>query len=413
MAFRPFGFSSLATAFLLGVLTLLSGCGGGRGDSLGGSSSTSALTVSPSSTTGAVGQTLNFIIAGGLPGYNVASSAPSKTTVSAINLSGGLYSFTATLVSAGSVTLTVVDSNNTLVTVALTVTGSSNAALYTTAPGSITIASGGKVQYTIGGGTPPYSATSSNNSIVDTPSINNGTSLNFTGGASGSAIVTVTDSVGATTAINVTVANSAGAPLTTAAPGAITIGIGTQYEQSYAISGGTPGYSVTSANTNVATATLSPNNTTVTIVGVAAGVTTVNVSDATHATTVAINVNVATVSGTGFSTAPDTNTWTMGGACPADIPPYSVFFINGGVPPYTVTSSAPQIGTVMLAAPTGPVTASIAPVLISPVPPAISGGYFVVAWPNFPSCFGTGKANFNVMDSTGAVVSTLSTFQIN
>lgn len=324
--YRPFGFSSLATAFFLGLLTLLSGCGSGGGEPAAPTAA-GTLAISPSTSTGTTGQTLTFVVTGGAAGYTVTSNNPSIATVSAVTSSGGQYSFTATLISAGEVALTVVDSKN------------------------------------------------------------------------------------ATAATAVTVSASSAASLITSAPGTVTIGIGATYKQSYTIVGGTAPYAVTSANTNVATATSS--GATVTITGVAAGTTTVLVTDATGAASATITVNVAAVAGTGFTVLGNV-TWTIGGNadsdmtndCTGGIPPYAVYYVNGGIPPYTVSSTAPQIGTVMLTAPTAAVTASATTVTV-----AATGGSFVVAWPNSP-CVGSGTASFEVMDSTGTVVSPAPTFTV-
>jgi len=318
MAHRPSGFSFLATAFILGVLTLLSGCGSGSGGGTATATAT-ALAISPTTPTGSAGQTLNFVITGGAPSYTVTSSNPSVATVSAVSSSGGQYSFTATLTSAGVATMTVVDSKSTVVKTDVTVTA------------------------------------------------------------------------------------NAAASLITSAPSTVTIGVGVIYQQSYTIGGGTAPYTVTSANTNVATATSSGS--TITITGVAAGTTSVLVKDSTGTSSVTIAVNVAAVTGTGF-TVLGAGTWTITGACPGGVPPYAVYYINGGIPPYTVSSTVPQVGTVLSAVPTAAVTAAANTVWVY-----ATGGSFVVAWPNSP-CVGSGTASFEVKDSTGTVVSPAPTFVV-
>jgi hypothetical protein len=328
-AYRPFGFSFAAAAFILGVVTLLSGCGSGSGAPASSSAvTTSALAVSPASPAGTTGQTLVFVITGGSPGYSATSSNESIATLTQPVLNNGVYIFTAKLNSAGAVTLTVVDSKSATVPVAITVT------------------------------------------------------------------------------------TSAAASLITSAPKSVTIGIGAAYKQSYTIGGGTLPYTATSANTNVATAMPDPlNPSKVIITGVAAGTADVFVTDAAGTSSVTITVNVAAVTGTGFSVTGDT-TWTWTGACPVGVvPPYAVFYINGGIPPYTVSPTIPQVGTVMLTAPTAAVTVSATPVTIGTTGGPI-GGSFAVAWPNSPTCFGSGIATFNVQDSTGAVVSTAPKFTI-
>lgn len=324
--YRPFGFSSLATAFFLGLLTLLSGCGSGGGEPATPTAA-GTLAISPSTSTGTTGQTLTFVVTGGAAGYTVTSNNPSIATVSAVTSSGGQYSFTATLISAGTVTLTVVDSKNVTATTAVTVSASAAVSLITSAPTSVTI------------------------------------------------------------------------------------GIGESYKQSYTVGGGTAPYTATSANTNVATVTNS--GTSITVTGVAAGTTTVLVTDSTGSASVTITVNVAAVTGTGF-TVLGNMTWTIAGNsdsdlsndCPGGVSPYGVYYVNGGIPPYTVSSTAPQIGTILAAVPTAAVTAAANTVTV-----AATGGSFVVAWPNSP-CVGSGTASFEVMDSTGTVVSPAPTFTV-
>ncbi|MCF8167677.1 MAG: hypothetical protein K9J77_03585, partial [Rhodoferax sp.] len=111
--------------------------------------------------------------------------------------------------------------------------------LYSSAPSALTvIASAPASPFTIGGGTPPYSASSSNASIA-TATVS-GSNLNIGGGLVGSATVIILDSTG--TKIDITVSVGSGTPATpalrTTAPSAITIGVKSTAE--YAISGGVP-----------------------------------------------------------------------------------------------------------------------------------------------------------------------------
>lgn len=324
-ASRPYGFSFLATAFMLGLLTQLSGCGGGSGEAAAPAAA-AALAVSPTTASGSSGQTLNFVVTGGSPSYTVASSNPSLATVSAVASNGSQYIFTAPLLGAGTV------------------------------------------------------------------------------------VFTITDSKGATTSATATVTASAAASLITSAPSSVTIGAGAIYQQSYTIGGGTAPYTATSANTSIAT--VASNGSVVTITGVSRGTTDVLVKDATGAASVTITVNVATT-GTGF-TVTGNAIWTINGNsdgnlnndCSAGVPAYNMYYINGGIPPYTVSSTSPLIGTVLSAVPTAAVATSSASITV-----AASGGSFVVAWPNSP-CFGDGTATIQVTDSTGTIVSPAPTFQV-
>lgn len=297
-----------------------------------------------------------------------------------------------------------------------TTTGSSGTtatatALYTTAPSAVTIATGGTAAYTIAGGTAPYSASSSNPGVVAV-SVSSST-MNITGIAAGTANIVVYDATGVSVTIIVTVANSAGAPLYTTAPLAITIAaIGGA--QTYVIGGGTAPYTVTSDNTNVAKASVA--GTSMTITGVADGKANILVRDATGTASVTIAVNVAT--GTGFTVIGSSSSWAIsGGGLPCNTTnpsPYSVYFINGGVAPYTVSSTLPQVGTIIgvgtaaapLPTPTGAKSVSLASWTVA------SGGYFVVAWPNANNNCASGVASFNVLDSTGLLPASTPTFTV-
>lgn len=284
-------------------------------------------------------------------------------------------------------------------------------ALYTTAPGTVTIATGGTAAYTIAGGTAPYTASSSNAAVaavnVSSPT------MNIAGIVPGTANIIVHDAAGASVTIAVTVANAAGVALYTNAPLAITIAaIGGA--QTYAIGGGTAPYTVTSDNTNVATASVT--GTSMTVTGMADGKANILVRDATGTASVTIAVNVAT--GTGFTVIGSASTWTISGGglgCNTTNPsPYSVYFIDGGMAPYTVSSSSPLVGTIIgvgtaaapLATPTGAKSVSLASWTVA------SGGYFVVAWPNANNNCASGLASFKVVDSTGLVPAATPTFTV-
>jgi hypothetical protein len=121
-----------------------------------------------------------------------------------------------------------------------------------------------------------------------------------------------------------------GTALFTNAPASVTVAPGAA--SSYTVGGGTPLYAVSSANRDIATATIS--GTTFTITGVAAGTVSITVTDAVGA---ALTVAV-TVSGSGggnptplFSTAPSTLTLAIGAA--------GSYTVGGGRVPYAVSSS--------------------------------------------------------------------------
>ena len=130
-------------------------------------------------------------------------------------------------------------------------------ALFTTAPSAITIAAGpsGAVSYSIGGGTPVYTAKSSNVSVAAVTV--DGTTLNISGVAAGAAQIIVSDAkaVTVTIAVTVTVAGSAhvASAVIDVLPDGATGNVGDVLQ--FLVSGGSPAYSVTINNTSVATVT--------------------------------------------------------------------------------------------------------------------------------------------------------------
>ena len=140
-------------------------------------------------------------------------------------------------------------------------------AFFTTVPSAgLTLAKGVSNSFAIGGGTPPYLATSSNLAIAS-GSVN-GTVLSIAGVGAGATSIDVRDSAGATKAVTVTVTESAApTPVTmfTTAPSNVSIANGTTV--SYTITGGKTPYTVTSDDLSVLRATVSGSNLSVSAVG--------------------------------------------------------------------------------------------------------------------------------------------------
>lgn len=208
----------------------------------------------------------------------------------------------------------------------------SSTALYTTAASSITIPID-KVSYTIGGGTAIYKSTSSNTSVATTSV--SGTTLNIIGVTSGAAQITVTDAVGATVNISVTVGSGTTAPaLFVNAPSAINLGI--NVSTTYTIAGGKPNYVVSSSNTAVATLSTSGNSFTVT--GISAGTAQIVIFDS-----VGDSVSVVVTVGSGGSNVPLFT--TAASALSLAINEIGKFNVGGGTGPYIATSSNTSIAT--------------------------------------------------------------------
>lgn len=212
-----------------------------------------------------------FTVNGGTGPYVVTTSDASVANGS---VSGNKFTITAGGV--GRALLNLRDATGTLLVVTVTVAGDVPVPLYSTAPGNVTLNAGSTPTYQIEGGTAPYIASTSNNDVA-VASILNGNQLQIKGISAGLTEVIVFDRVGASFKVTATVGGGTGAvPLYSTAPGAITVGIGT--EPTYKIAGGAAPYTVTSSNVAVAVISQSPN--TFTVKGVSGGQATISVRDA-------------------------------------------------------------------------------------------------------------------------------------
>jgi hypothetical protein len=328
---------------LIGALfvVLVVGCGGGGG-SAGTSSSGSAsvpsapavatplFTSAPDVLTLGVGAAQDFNIGGGVAPYTAVSNN------AAVGISGVKdQRLTIGGVSSGNSEITVRDSLGASVKISLRVSDSDGRALFTTAPAAVTVALASAPSYAVGGGTGPYTATSSNTSVA-TVSLT-GSDLTISGVASGNATLVLRDSNGAVVNVAVTVVPATGTlALFTTAPNNITVAIGAA--SSYSVGGGTGPYTATSSNTSVATVSLTGSD--LTISGLTTGTANIVIRDSKGAVvTVAVTVPAAGTLAL-FTTAPPAITVAIGA-----VPRYSV---GGGTGPYTATSSNSSVSTVSL-----------------------------------------------------------------
>lgn len=211
-------------------------------------------------------------------------------------------------------------------------TTATTTSLFTTAPATLTLGVSSSQQFTVGGGRAPYTAVSSNSSVV-VPSLS-GTQLTLGGVSAGSATVTLRDAAGATQNVSVTVAPAQA--LASGIPTGLVLAVGSANAQSYTVSGGVAPYTVASSNSNVLSASVSGNR--VMLTGLAAGSANVVITDAANAT-VTVPVTVSANAGQAlFTTAPSAVT-----VAPGSTTQYSV---GGGVPGYTATSSNTSVATV-------------------------------------------------------------------
>jgi hypothetical protein len=165
------------------------------------------FTTAPASVALAVGlsSAQTYTVGGGLGPYSVASSNPGA--ISAV-LNGTNLTITGLAVGIGNVQL--MDSVGSTVVIQVAVAATPAVALFTTAPSAVTLAPGAAnaQTFSIGGGNPPYVATSSNIGIA-TVTLLTANTFNITGVAAGPANIVVRDGSGATTSIAVTVAGAA------------------------------------------------------------------------------------------------------------------------------------------------------------------------------------------------------------
>src|ERR1035437_5813065 len=207
------------------------------------------------------------------------------------------------------------------------------AALFTSAPSALALTVGAAEEYTITGGREPYTVSSSSPTIAAASMVSSN-SFRITSLLAGSTNVVITDLVGKTVSVTVTVTSPA---LFSTAPASLTLAIGTSSD-AYAITGGVPPYTAVSSNTAVATSSTPAANGSFVIRGVSAGSTTVTIKD-TAGTTLSVSVTVPAPAAL-FSTAPATLQILNGTT--------NFYTVFGGTPPYVVNTAGGGITKAVL-----------------------------------------------------------------
>lgn len=242
-------------------------------------------TSAPNVLTMMAGTTQDFVIEGGKSPYRVVSSN--------VAVARALIENTKLTVNAlidGKADISVSDAAGSVITVAVTVeTLDTTRPLFTTAPATVNIAQGEDTTYTITGGRAPYTATSSDLSVVR--STVSGSTLAMTGVNGGSASVIVSDMNNSTKTIQVIVGSSTA--FFTNAPSSITFYKGDS--QNYLLSGGAKPYQVVSSNAAVAQGRISGSVLTVNASKI--GSATLQLTDS-KGTTLTLKVDVVTDSPT-------------------------------------------------------------------------------------------------------------------
>lgn len=286
--------------------------------------------AAPSLVTAVPGTTAQYKVSGGVGPYTVVASNPN---VAAVAAGSGVISVTAA--NPGAATVFVYDSLNVSAKFDLVVTGTSDpVALYTTAPASLSLPASSTAAYAIAGGTPPYTATSSDSSILDVAV--SGASLTFTSKSqAGKADVNIRDSKGTLLVLATSVSGQSAVPLYTTAPSTISIGLGDV--PAYAIQGGVGPFTASSSNASVVKASVTGNS--LNITGLSAGVADVIIFDSTGATAkIATTVQGGSATVPLYSTAPSSITVASGA--------HPTYTIAGGAAPYTAISSNVSVATV-------------------------------------------------------------------
>lgn len=274
--------------------------------------------------TGATYSIFGGIPYGGATLYRVNSSNPAIATAS---ISGSTIAISGH--SAGSTSLVISDSvgATTLVTVTVPVAG----ALLSTAPSSLSLATGANGTYALSGGVGPYTATSANTAIVSATVSGSALTISAVADTAGGATsVKLTDSVGTsplTIAVTVTPVQ-----FFTTAPA--TVFLTTTGQATYTIFGGVPPYLVQSGNVSVASGTVSGR--TLTLQAVAGGVAQVLVRDSIGSS-VTVSVTVGSANAF-FVAAPGAMNMGAGTTSPT-------YQISGGTKPYSVSSSDFRVAT--------------------------------------------------------------------
>ena len=287
-------------------------------------------TTAPSAITLSLGSTNAFVVSGGTAPYS-ASSSNTGVVAAAVNST----TLNTIGVAAGTAQVLVTDSVGAQVAIAVTVGATAVTPLYTSANSAVTLVVGASdASYAIGGGTPPYSVSSSNVAVAS--SLVSGSVLTLKALSAGTSTTVVLDSTGARIELAITVNAQPTAPaLRTTAPSAVSMAVGAT--DTFTISGGSSPYVASVSNSAVVSAVVT--GTALKIVGLATGTAQVLALDSTG-TQVVIGVTVgSTTAAPLFSTAASAVTLSAGA-------PEVTYTIGGGTPPYAVGSSNLNVATV-------------------------------------------------------------------
>ncbi|MGB3071108.1 MAG: pilus assembly protein N-terminal domain-containing protein [Ottowia sp.] len=313
--------------FFLGFLALLvalgvASCGGGGGYD-GTTGNNNSLRMSPLLSD--VGLSVGYVakvttISQGVKPYHVLSSDPS---VSAVLLDDDTLLVRGN--SLGTSTVAVQDSSVNQTSISMTVKVTAQA-LATSVGTALTLGAGESRTFTVTGGAAPYTVTSNNNSIAAVTALNGGV-VTVTGRSKGAAALLITDDVGSTLQVAVTV----NAPDFSVSPGTATGQVGT--EMVFSILGGIGPYTAVSSAPSVAS---------LQVIGDTAraqlktqGTSTLTFRDSTGQSFVVTLTSTQTLPP--LSISPTSGSGQVGTSL--------VFTAIGGAGPFTAISSNPSVAT--------------------------------------------------------------------
>lgn len=322
-------------------------------------SATNLYTTAPNSITLAANSIALFSVAGGTPPYQVSSS-----NLLVANASLSANTLTVSGIAKGNAQISIFDSTGSSVNFSTTIeTADVAIPLFVTAPNTISIGTGKQSTFTVSGGKPPYTGTSSNISVAKINLTNNLATIS--GDATGNAQVLIFDSSGTSISIALTVEpTTTYYPLYTTAAGSISIPINTV--ASYIIGGGSPPYRVSSSSPAIATASVIGSIFNVN--SLTAGTAKISIFDTTGAL-LTIDLTTTPPPIIGIETQPNSAAGNVGDSLQ--------FQVSGGTPPYGITINNGSIATI-----TTPTVGS-------------SGGSI------FATLLNAGSTNISIIDSLG------------
>jgi hypothetical protein len=371
---------AVASATVVGSILSITGAAPGNAnlsvrDSLGASvgiavnvgSQTPLYTSAPGNVVMSAGTPRTFLIGGGspvfnggVPAYSVSSSDNSVLTVSSTGTS-----LTVNAVASGTATVNIRDGIGGSTSFLVSVGGST--ALFTTAPSAVSLLPGaGNAQtYEIRGGAAPYVVTSGNTSVVTVTQPSLLGTFSVSGIATGATSVVVTDRLGATVNVGVTVTSASSLPMTVS-PLAASGNVGDVLR--FEIRGGTPVYTATVNSARIATAAPFGSANAFTVDLNAAGSTNISVIDANGQIQ---NVSVTAAVGSSaplFTSAPPVVTLAVGSP--------RIYEVGGGAGSYRYQSSNTAVATVASTTSTTYTVTPVAPGVASIVVSDTAGSRF-------------------------------------